>query len=43
VVKGVEKEKSVSGQFAVKYKTETYCCTDKLNKEDYGVDKHFFL
>ena len=25
VVKSVEKKKSVSGQFAVKYKSETYC------------------
>ena len=27
VVKSVEKKKSVAGQFAVKYKTETYCRT----------------
>ena len=37
VVKSVEKKKSVAGQFAVKYKSETYCRTQKLNKEDYGV------
>ena len=37
VVKSVEKKKSVSGQFAVEYKSETYCWTQKLNKEDYGV------
>ncbi len=43
VVKGVEKKKSVSDQFAFKYKSETHCCTEKLNKEDYGVDKYFFL
>jgi hypothetical protein len=27
VVKSVEKKKSVAGQFAVKYKSETYCST----------------
>jgi hypothetical protein len=36
VVKSVEKKKSVAGQFAVKYKSETYGWTQKLNKEDYG-------
>jgi hypothetical protein len=35
VVKRVEKKKSVDGQFADKYKPETYCWTQKLNKEDY--------
>ena len=29
VVKSVEKKKSVSGQFAVKYKSETYCWAQK--------------
>ena len=38
VVKSVEKKKSVAGQFAVKYKSETYCWTQIL-REDYGVDK----
>ena len=38
VVKSVEKKKSVAGQFAVKYKSETYCWTQKL-REYYGVDK----
>jgi hypothetical protein len=36
VVKSVEKKKSVSDQFAVKYKPETYCWTEKLNKKNYG-------
>ena len=27
------KEDKCSGQFAVKYKSETYCCAQKLNKE----------
>ena len=39
----MEKKKSVAGQFAVKYKSETYCCTQNLNKEDYGVDKCWVL
>jgi hypothetical protein len=35
------KKKSVAGQFAaVKYRSETYCWTQKLNREDYGVDKY---
>ena len=38
-----KKKKSVAGQFAVKYKSETYCWTQKLNREDYGVDKHWVL
>jgi hypothetical protein len=43
VVKSVEKKKSVADEFAVKYKSETYCWTKKLDKEDYGVDKYFLL
>jgi hypothetical protein len=43
VVKSVENKKSVAGQFAVKYKPETYLWTQKLNKQDYGVDKHWVL
>ena len=43
VVKSVEKKKSVAGQFAVKYRSETYSCTQKLNREDYGVDKYWVL
>jgi hypothetical protein len=35
VVKSVEKKKSVAGQFTVKYRSETYCWTKKLNREDY--------
>jgi hypothetical protein len=37
-----EEKKSVADQFvAVKYRSETYCWTQKqkkLNREDYGVD-----
>ena len=37
-----QKRKSVAGQFAsVKYRSETYCWTQKLNREDYGVDKYW--
>jgi hypothetical protein len=37
----VKKKKSVAGQFAaVKYRSETYCWTQKLNREDYGIDKY---
>ena len=36
VVKSVEKKKSVARQFAVKYNSETYCWTQKLNTEYYG-------
>ena len=36
MVKSVYKKKeSVAGQFAVKYKSETYCWTKKLIKEYY--------
>jgi hypothetical protein len=41
-----KKKKSVAGQFAaVKHRSETYCWTRKLNREDYGVDKYwvFFI
>ncbi len=41
VVRSVEKTKSVVGQFTVKYKSEAYCWTKKLNREDYGVDKYW--
>ena len=44
VVKSVEKKESVAGQFAVKYKSETYCWTQKLIKEDYGsASPRYFL
>ncbi len=43
VVKSVEKNKSVAVQFAVKYKSETYYWTQKLNRQDYGVDKYWIL
>ncbi len=34
-----KKKKSVTGQFVVvKYRSVTYSWTQKLNKEDYGVD-----
>ena len=39
-----EKKKSVAGQFAaVKYRPETYGRTQKLNREDYGVDKYWYF
>ena len=39
-----KKKKSVAGQFAaVKYRSETYCWTQKLNREDYGVTSTFFF
>ncbi len=34
---------NVAGQFAIKFKSEKYCWTQKLNKEDYGVGKYFLL
>ena len=35
---------SVAGQFAaVKYRSEMYCWTQKLNREGYGVDKYCIL
>ena len=37
VVVGKSEKKSVAGQFAIKYKSETYCWTQKLKKEDYGM------
>ena len=34
----LKKKKSVAGQVAtVKYRSETYCWTQKLNRQDYGV------
>ena len=39
-----EKNKSVAGQFAaVKYRSETFCWTQKLNRIHCGVDKYFFF
>jgi hypothetical protein len=43
VVKSVEKMKRVAGQFAVKYKSKTYCWTQKLNRKDYGVYNYWVL
>ncbi len=43
MVKSVEKKKSVADQCAVKYRSETYSWTQKLNREDYGVDKYWVL
>ena len=43
MVKKVEKKESAAGQFAVKYMSETHCWIQKLNKEDYGVDKCWVL
>jgi hypothetical protein len=38
----LKKKKSVAGHFAaVKYSSETYCWTQKLNRQDYGVDKYW--
>jgi hypothetical protein len=38
------RKKSVAGQFAaVKYRSETYCWTQTLNREDYGVDKYWVI
>jgi hypothetical protein len=42
-VKSVEKKKSVAGQVAVKYNSGTYCWTQKLRKQDYGVHKFWVL
>ncbi len=41
----LEKQQSVAGQLAAKYKSETYSWTKKLNKEDYGVqvDEYWVL
>ena len=37
-------KKSAAGQFvALKYKSEKYCWAQKLNREDYGVDKSWAL
>ena len=37
-----KEKKSVAGQFTgVKYRSETYWWTQKLNSEDYGVDKYW--
>jgi hypothetical protein len=35
------KKKSVAGKFAVR--SETYCWTQKLNREDYDIDKYSAL
>ncbi len=32
-----KKKKSVADQIAVKYRSETYCRTQRLNREDYEV------
>ncbi len=38
----IQKKKSVADQFAaVKYRSETYCLTQKLNRKDYGLDKYW--
>ena len=39
-----KKKKCVAGQFAaIKYRSDTYCWTQKLKREDYGVDKYWVL
>jgi hypothetical protein len=35
------KEESVAGQFEVKYRSEKYLWTQKLNREDNSVDKYW--
>ena len=41
-MKSVEKKKkSVVVQFEVKYESETYSSTQKLNQENYGFDKYY--
>jgi hypothetical protein len=36
-----KKKRSVAGQFAVKYRSETYSWTQKLSREDTGIDKYW--
>ena len=37
-----KKKKSVPGLFvAVKFRSETYCWTQKQDRQDYGVDKYW--
>ena len=43
MVNSVERNESVAGQFAVKYKTETLSWTNKVSKEDYGKGKYWVL
>ena len=39
-----KKKKSAADQFAaVKYRSETYCWTQKLKREEYGVDNYWVL
>ena len=39
-----KQKNTVAGQFAaVKYRSETYCWTQKLNREDYGLDKYWVI
>ena len=38
-----EKKRSVAGHFAVKYRSETYSWTQKLSREDSGVDKYWVI
>ena len=42
MVKSVER-KSVDGQFADKYKDETFCWTKKLRKDQYGINNFWVL
>ena len=35
--------KTLKGRFSSQFKSETYCWTKKLNKEDYGVDRYWVL
>ena len=43
MVNSVERNESVAVQFAVKYMTETLFWTNKISKEDYGIDKYWVL
>jgi hypothetical protein len=45
VVKGGKEEECCwpVTKFAVKYKAEMYCWTQKLKREDYGVDTYWVL
>jgi hypothetical protein len=38
-----KKKRSVAGQFDAVNKSITYCWTQKLNREDYRVDKYWVL
>jgi len=39
----VEKNKRLARPFAVTSRTETFCWTQKLSKEDYGTNKYLYF